>query len=318
MKKILFTIGCLILLLGVGVGVLYFLPNEMTFKVYNFKGITQTDDAKALEFFQKAGESFPQWQLIAQNNELGRMYEQKQYEELEKKLSEKLTNECATEQEKISEFCENIFYLDGLVQYRLGENLQSKEQKEYFQKAIDSFQKTLAINNENTWAQENIDFILQKSTQQEQQQQGEGEGQQQDGQNGEENEQEGQSQNQEGQGDEQGEGENQQGQEGDEQQGEGENGGEGQTGAEGEDGQEAESRLPQNIQDALERAQEEMEQDQSQEGFNRSQSAAQKNNYKNQDPFEQMIQQFFGGSVGAQMGQKNFTQEIQDPNEKDW
>jgi len=316
MKKILFTIGCLLTLFGIVGSVLYFLPNELSFKIYNTKGISATDNAQAMKFFQKAGESFPQWQLISENNEMGRMYEQKEYEELEKKLSEKLTNECNTQQEKISEFCENIFYLDGLVQYELGKNLQDKEQKEYFQKAIDSFQKALAINNENTWAKENIDFILQKSAQQNQQQ---GEGQDQQGQDGKQDGKQGEqeSHSNQGESDKQSEGENQQGEEGGQQtEEEGQNGTQGENGKDGEG--DGESRLPQKMQQALEKAQEEMEQDQSQEGFNRSQSAAQKNNYKNQDPMEQMMQQFFGGSIGAQMGEKNLSQEIQDPNEKDW
>jgi len=300
-KLILMIVVGIVIFASVFVGVIVFAHNEVTFKIYNTKGINVEDDAQSTEFFQKAGESFSQWQLISENNEMGRMYEQEQYEELEKRLSEKLTNECNTEQEKISEFCENIFYLDGLVQYRLGKDLQDKEQKKYFQKAIDSFQKTLAINNENTWAEENIDFILQESTQQNEQQ----------GEDGEQGADDGQSQSQQGEGDEKGEGEEQQGQEGEEQ---GEE--EGQNGTEGEG--EGESRLPQNIQDALEKTQEKMEQDQSQEGFNRSESAAQKNNYQNQDPIEQMMQQFFGGRVGAQMEEKNFSQEIQDPNEKDW
>ena len=312
-KKVFAIILSVVVVLGVVGGVLYFLPNEVTFKIYNAQAIAQKDDDKAINLFDSAGEAFPKWSLIAKNNSYGRLYKQQKYDELSDQLTQTIDENCNMESEKISEYCENIFYLQGLVQYRLGENKIGDEQNQFYQNAIDEFQKALVMNPDNKWAKENIDFILQKTAQQ--QQSGENQNQQ-NGQDGQED-QEGQ----EGQlGDEQ---DTQQGQDGEKN---GQNkqdkaGEEGQNNEGDDEGGEdgaGESRLPQNIQDALEEAQKNMEQDQGQEGFNRSKSAAQRNNYRNQDPFEQMIQQFFGGSIGAIDGEKNFTQEIQNPNEKDW
>ena len=291
------------------------------FKVYNALAVMQKNNDKAITFFEKASEVFPKWDLIAKNNLYGRLYEQQKYEELSDKLNKIINKDCNVQSEKISEYCENIFYLQGLVQYRLGKNKSDNEQNKFYQNAIDEFQKTLAINPDNKWAKENIDFILQQSTKKQQQstksqkQQDSKDGK--DGKNSQDNQdsqsgdkgknkqdsQQKQNSQQNGQ-DEQGEKSNKKNQNSE------------GTGKSDKD-EVGKSRLPQNIQDALEEAQKNMEKNQGQEGFNRSKSAAQKNNYRNQDPFEQMIQQFFGGDIGVDT-EKNFSQEIQNPNEKDW
>lgn len=319
-KKIFITTFGLSVILGIVFGILYFLPNEIMFKVYNALAVMQKNNDKAITFFEKASEVFPKWDLIAKNNLYGRLYEQQKYEELSDKLNKIINKDCNVQSEKISEYCENIFYLQGLVQYRLGKNKSDNEQNKFYQNAIDEFQKTLAINPDNKWAKENIDFILQQSIEKQKQQQSTKSQKQQDskdGKNSQDNQdsqsgdkgknkqdsQQKQNSQQNGQ-DEQGEKSNKKNQNSE------------GTGKSDKD-EVGKSRLPQNIQDALEEAQKNMEKNQGQEGFNRSKSAAQKNNYRNQDPFEQMIQQFFGGNIGVDT-EKNFSQEIQNPNEKDW
>ncbi len=308
MKKIILVFIFLSASVGIVAGVLFFLPNELTFKIYNAQAIAQEDNVEAQSLFAKAKGAFPHWSLIAQNNSYGRLYEEQKYDELIIGLDEIIKKECNIESEKISEYCENIFYLDGLVQYRLGENEKEEKQRDLYQKAIYDFQKALIINPENSWAQENIDFIMNEYQQQQPQQQEQG------------------AESEEGEQGEQGDGEQQDGQsEGEQQQKQSsEDGGEGEEGEQGSGQQsgtdsesESESRLPQDMQQALGEMQQQLEDDQVQQGFNRSQSAAQKNNLENQDPFEQMMQQFFGGNPRTQE-QKNLDQTIADPNEKDW
>jgi len=137
--------------------------NELTFKFYNQQGITNFKEKKwikSYENFQQAALKFKTWELAVKNNQLAIFYEQKKYFELNKKLKDILKNDCSLSATKISNFCENIFYLNGLTQYRLGENLEIKKQKKYFEQAILEFKKTLALNPDNIWAKENIDFIL--------------------------------------------------------------------------------------------------------------------------------------------------------------
>ncbi len=306
---IFISVGALI---GIAAGVLFFLPNELMFKIYNAQAIAQTDDMLAQSLFAKAKNTFPRWGLIAQNNSYGQLYLQQEYDELVVKLDKIIDEECNIESEEISEYCENIFYLNGLVQYRLGEKEEEEKQKDLYQKAIYDFQKALAINPENTWAQENIDFIMQKNQQQSEQQ-----GQSSEGEEGEQGEQK-DSEQQGSQSEENKDGEQQQSeQQGQGGEGEGSEQGEQKGSEQGGTGDEGESRLPQDMQQALEDMQQQLEAEQGQQGFNRSQSAAQKNNLENQDPFEQMMQQFFGGNPQTQ-GQKNLDQTIADPNEKDW
>ncbi len=87
--------------------------------------------------------------------------------------------------------------------------------------------------------------------------------------------------------------------------------------------QPAQSRLPKQMQQELEKIQQQLEADQknSQKGFNRSQSAAKKNNIDRSDPFsDPFFQQFFGGDPFFQnpFGKKNLRKQIQNPHEKDW
>ena len=82
------------------------------------------------------------------------------------------------------------------------------------------------------------------------------------------------------------------------------------------------------MQQALEQAQKQLEKEQQegkQRGFNRSKSAAEKNNLKNQDPFEQMrndpfFQDFFGNDpfFNQQFQKPKARNQLNNPNEKDW
>ena len=333
MKKILFIIGSMLILLIIIAGILYFLPNEISFKIYNVQAISQKDDKKAIDLFEKAGVSFPNWDLISTNNSLGRLYKDKKYDELSVKLKKVIEDKCDIKSKRISQYCENIFYLNGLVQYRLGENKEIDEQKKFFQEAIDNFQKALIINQDNKWAQENIDFIMNKFDQNKEKQNKEEKNNekkedeqnqqraqqnnketndnstksdsQKDGANGEENNKEGNAvQSNQQQKDESGSKEQN----------------EAQTSEENN-----ESRLPKDVQKQLDEYRKQLDQEQGQEGFNRSKSAAQKNNLKNQDPFSQMMndpffRDFFGNDpiIQNSFEQKNLNDTIANPNEKDW
>ena len=294
------------------------------FKIYNALAVMKKNDDKAITFFDSAGKAFPKWDLIAKNNLYGRLYKQQKYEELSGKLNKVIDKDCNMQNEKISGYCENIFYLQGLVQYRLGKDKNDNEQKKFYQNAIDEFQKTLAINPDNKWAKENIEFILQQSAKKQKQQQSDKNQKQQDGKDSKDgqNNQDNQDSQSENEGENKQDSQQKQNSRQNRQDEQGEKSDKKNQNSEGTDKSDKDevgkSRLPQNIQDALEEAQKKMEQDQGQEGFNRSKSAAQKNKYNNQDPFEQMIQQFFGEDMGIVNNEKNFSKEIQNPNEKDW
>jgi len=323
-KKVIKFIGGIVVVFGMVLGILYFLPNELTFKFYNTQAIAKNSSQEAKSLFDKATKSFSKWDLISKNNLLGKMYDEKKYKELENGVDEVVKDKCSVRQEKISEFCENIFYLDGLVQYRLGENLSGEEQKEYYQKAIDSFQKALTINNKNSWAKENIDFILKKFAKQQKQQSTSKDKKQN---NSKDDKKQSKSQNKDTnkqsdkkQGNEQNQNsENQSDKKQEEKGSSQENKNSSQNDKENKkanaQNKEGKSRLPKDMQEALEQAQKQMEENQTQEGFNRSKSAAQKHKYDFADPFDQMVQDFFGDQM---FNRPNFTNEIQNPNEKDW
>ena len=154
MKKYLLSSSLCLLLLVLVVGTIYFIPNELSFKIANAQG-----------GFQKAEKLFPKWEIIPQNNLLGKLYEQKKYSELKTKIQDISEKKCSLKNEKISEFCANIFYLEGLVQYQLGKDLESQKQKKIFEKAILAFIKVMAMTPKNSqeyiWSKENIE-ILQK------------------------------------------------------------------------------------------------------------------------------------------------------------
>lgn len=297
-----------IILLGVG----FFFPNELSFKIANLEGN-----------FVKAETLFPEWELLAKNNELGEIYSQKKYEELNTKISKISETKCNLQNEKIVEFCANIFYLKGLVHYQMGKDKKYEKQKILFEGAIAEFTKVMVMTPEESdayiWSQENIAFLQQKfqetqlkdqktQSNSEKQDQQQGQGEQKSQQKNESGEK--QNKNQDG--------ESQENQE------------KGKSGEseknENSSSQTEESRLPKEMQQALEQAQQQLEEGQkgTQKGFNRSQSAADKNT-KNYDPFEEMnndpfFQQFFGNDPFFQnsFDKNNFNKNIENPNEKDW
>ena len=122
MKKILMVTGIIAFVLALFVGVALFLPNELHFKIAN-----------AREDFQQAKKIMPQWEIIPINNQLGKLYVDKQFQQLDQKISELSNKKCSLKNEKISEFCANIFYLEGLTQYQLGKDLDKKQQKPFFE-----------------------------------------------------------------------------------------------------------------------------------------------------------------------------------------
>ena len=100
-------------------------------------------------YFQEAEKRNPEWSLATEINRLDERYQKKEYDFLEKRLKEVEENDCSLKEEKISEFCENVFYLNGLVKYRLGEKEELGKKEEYFNEAVKEFQKTLLVNPQN-------------------------------------------------------------------------------------------------------------------------------------------------------------------------
>jgi hypothetical protein len=353
--KIITKIAFGLILIGVLGGVLTTFPNELALKFYNKKGVfafEKKDWLNSRENFHQASLKFNPWQLAEKNNELSILYEQKKYSELNKELKNILKNDCSLSAPKIPSFCENIFYLAGLTQYRLGETLTTKEQKPFFERAIFEFQKTLALNPSNIWAKENIDFILKKFAEKQQQEQ-----QKQD-QKSDKNNKNSQEKNkdfseqgaQENSTKNESEKENQSQQQSsskdveqkdnqstsvdknssssqnkEEQLSQNDKTSKSSAGKE-EDSAKNEptpSRLPENIQQALEQTQQDLEQDKNQQGFNRSRSAAE-NNQNLKDPFQDdFFQNFFGNdpffnNFFGGRNEKKFHKNISNPNEKDW
>lgn len=347
-KKILVTVTIL-LLLGISGVVLRFFPNEVTFKYFNRQGIitkNQQNLQKASRFFNQAEESFSPWGIASKNNELDLLYEEKKYSELKEKLQLILNKECSLSSREIPSFCENIFYLAGITQYRLGEKLDIKEQKPYFEKAIYEFQKSLALNPGNTWAKENIAFILknfeekqvqkqQKPSDKDQKKDGEQDKKNKESMNknssdknkqnkdidkskqGKKDKKQSDSENKQAKSDNQEENNNQNNNDNDK-------GNDNQKSGEKatkKDNPEP-SRLPENIKQALEKAQKDLEQDKNQQGFNRSKAASEKDKQNGNDPFgmfgnDPFFQNFFGNDPFFNP-QKNLTKTITNPDEKDW
>jgi len=328
MKKTILIIGTILIILGISGGVLTALSNELAFKFYNQQGISsfqKKEWTNSRENFEQAALKFRPWQLVGKNNKLAIPYEQKKYSALNKQLENILQNECSLSAEKIPSFCENIFYLAGLTQYRLGEKLETKKQKTFFERAIFEFQKTLALNPQNTWAKENIDFILKifvEKQHQEQQKQ-----EQKSGNKKPKDENQNQSRKDNDKQDEKNEQQNSAKNSSNEEEQSGKDEKNAESSVEGSEknpakNQPALSRLPENIKQAIEQAQQDLEQDKNRQGFNRSKSAAEKDKQNSNDPFnvfgnDPFFQNFFGNDPFFNP-HKNLTKTIADPDEKDW
>lgn len=142
--------------------------NELVFKHYNKLGnnnFVQKEWDEALKYYQKAPEFQNHWNIISENNALAVAYEQGQFENLVKKqLPTALKQHCT--EGSLSPFCENLWYLTGNAYYRWGETKSDEAQKALWQSAVTAYKNALTINPQNTWAQENIDFILKKQQEQ--------------------------------------------------------------------------------------------------------------------------------------------------------
>ncbi len=332
MKKTILIIGTILMILGISDGVLTALSNELAFKFYNQQGISsfqKKEWTNSRENFEQVALKFRPWQLVGKNNELAVLCEQKKYSVLDKQLENILQNECSLSAEKIPSFCENIFYLAGLTQYRLGEELETKNQKPFFERAIFEFQKTLALNPQNTWAKENIDFIFkifaEKQRQEQQKQEQKSGGKNQSGKDDDKQDKQNSNQNKNSnkQNEQQNSAKNLPNK--DEQSGQDEKNAE--NSVEGSEKNPAKnqptlSRLPENIKQAIEQAQQDLEQDKNQQGFYRSRSAAEKDKQKSNNPFnmfenDPFFQNFFGNDPFFN-SHKKLTKTIADPDEKDW
>lgn len=337
-KKIFLSLGILL-----GIGVLFglttfFLPNELSSKIANAKGD-----------FARAERLFPQWSLLAKNNSWGKLYAEGKYQDLEPLLQEVEKTTCSLEAEIIPRSCANIFYLHGLTQYQLGKDLEQEKKKTFFEEAIQNFQKVMMMTRDDSqeylWSKENIEFLLEHLEREEREENGseekeeEKEGQKQKTSSGGKDPNSKDESSEEKQGEQDSEkAEDSSVKNSESQQQEGESGDKNpntddksseekqqQKDSSGENSeQESDSLLPEEMQNALEKAQEDLD-DQGQQGFYRSASAAEKNSLQNNDPFDMMrndpfFQDFFGNDPFFQnaLGEKNFQNTIPNPDEKDW
>lgn len=356
MKKFITPILFSVLFIGISISVLSFFPNEMAFKIINEKGIesfSKGDFPSAKRYFEQGKEKFTHWNLVSKNNTLGILYAEKKYKKLEEELKKITKKECSFNQKSIPEFCENIFYLDGITQYRLGENFEKEKQKNIFKNAILDFQKALALNPKNIWAKENIDFILKKLQKKKENQSStknskSKKNSKKDKEANQENKYDKNSSKQSdmaknpqenkngGTADENNkklsdseenfQGEKNKKTEKNSEQSDSENSKNGKAQNESKKSETSSqaSRLPKEIQDAIKQTQQNLEdQSENQTGFNRSLSAAQ-NNKNNTDPFDTFqndpfFQQFFGNDPFFNRSfEKKFNKTISNPNEKDW
>ena len=379
MKKGIIKVLAFLFPLMLAVGVAYFLPNELNVKRHALAAQFATTPQEEKKEYEQMKTVFPKWGIISENNALGILYAEKKYEEVEKKISNILNKKCNLARDRISEFCANIFYLEGLTQYQLGKNLESKKQKPFFEKAIFSFAKVMAMTPKNSreyvWSKENIEFLQNKfrETQRKEKEQKGAKNQEKKngGKQGEEknkeksakeksggnNEKNGEQNNKgneksrKGEKEKQGDGasrennasENKRGgnennhnmqKAGDNKNQKGEASKKSSDDKQGGGGKNEDktknntssSRLPQEMQRALEQAQQQLEEAQkSQKGFYRSQSAAQREKQDMSDPFgifqnDPFFQEFFGNDpfFQNQFGKKRFTRQLRNANEKDW
>ncbi len=322
--KILFIIFIIITFIGSIYSIIFFLPNEIGFKIVNKQ-----------KNFLKAEKLFPKWELVSKNNYLGQLYEQKKYSILSKNLKNISEKTCSLKNQKISEVCANIFYLEGLTLYQKGKELNDKQQKEFFEKSILAFTKVMIMTDKTSkpyiWAKENIDFILNKFQENQKKDnksqnkpkkdnKKEKEEKQQNKNNSSKNkEQESETKNKDDKNSKNKEKQQSSEEENDKKEGKSKQ----QSDKNKDNNKPKPSRLPTEMQQQLEQIQKQLEQTQkkSQKGFNRSKSAAEKNNLNNQNPFnDPFFQDFFGNDPFFQNPfEKKFNKNISNnSDEKDW
>lgn len=331
-KKNIQFLVLVLFILGLAFSVFTYTKNELRFKYFNRVGIGEKNSVEKEKYFHLAMLNKPEWALVTKSNKLDILYQEKKYEELKKKIDDIENNECSLNKKETSEFCENVFYLGGLVEYRLGQKDKEKEE-EFNKKAIFEFQKTLDVNLKNIWAKENIEFLLKKNQelkkQKEEPKQKQGKGQDkkddknQNGKSGKDGEKHKQDQkngqgknNKENQKNEKRKGDEQKGQKG---QSEKENKKNKENGINSKSSQNqnnqagkklenknnqnqngGKSRLPSQIQRALEQQQKKLDQEQkNQKGFARTKSKAERNKQLNHNPFsafqnDPFFKDFFG------------------------
>jgi DNA polymerase III gamma/tau subunit len=322
MKKIFFITIFLMFLGGVG-SILFLAPNELHFKILNTEGN-----------FLEAKKVFAKWSIIAKNNALGTQYQEEKYKQLQKDISSLSQGECNHSKKHISEFCRNIFYLEGLIHYQLGKEKSREQQKPFFEQAISSFQKVMAMSEEHsqeyTWAKENIDFLHMKFQEtQEKEQQNE---KNQSGQENlkKENNQQESSQNAQNkhkqtgsQKEDSSEEQNNNKEKNTPQQSSSDSNKREEEKETGGNSEQEESRLPERMKKELEITQKQLEENQKdfQHGFHRSQSAAEQKKYDKQNVFyDPFFQDFFGNDPFFQNMHQPYKlqKELSDPHEKDW
>ncbi len=307
MKKLIISISSLFLILLILGGTIFFLPNELHFKVSNLNGD-----------FKEAERVFPAWSILSQNNELTEKYHNKKYQEILSKINEIIKNDCNINNEKISEFCTNIFYVQGLSYYQVGKDLEQEKQKEFFENSIFAFTKVMAMTEENSkeylWAKENIEFIQNKFKQQQQQTQ--------DKKNDNSNKNKKDSKDKSNSNEQKKSNDNSSNKENNKEKNKSKDKGNDKKNKSNNtsNSEKQESRLPKEMQKALDNIQKQLDEEQkeSQKGFNRSKAAAEKN--KINDPFsDPFFQNIFGNDpFFSNPFDKKFNKQIQNENEKDW
>lgn len=145
---------------------------DISFRYHNTKGNENFDKryiSEAKANYKKAEIKPSKKSFIASNNLAITEYDGLNFSEASKKISSVAESSCA-DLESVE--CADVFYNYGNILYRLGEESNdSPKRLVFWQKAIESYEKSLQINNNDEQAKENIEFIKNKMAEENQKQQ---------------------------------------------------------------------------------------------------------------------------------------------------
>lgn len=197
----IFTIGLMFLSLN-GCAM-----SETSFRYHNAQGnkkFAKQYFSEAKDEYKLAGDASIKYKYISDNNLSIIDYDSEEFENAKNKLEESIYISCA---ENPKEFCDQLYYNLANVYYRIGEQQAGDEKVNSWNTAIENYKKTLEINSNDTEAEENIEFIMNKLQEEQEQseenqnsQNGENDDEQNEEQKGdkEENSEESEQQNPEG------------------------------------------------------------------------------------------------------------------------
>jgi Ca-activated chloride channel family protein len=122
----------------------------------------------AEEEFDKAAELAEEKKGVAQFNKGTTAFEKQDYQEAQKQFEQIITENCTDQN---TDICNKAHYNLGNTQYRLGEQQTEYEQKkQHWVNALTNYQQALELDQNDSLAQENAQFVQKKLQQLEQEQ----------------------------------------------------------------------------------------------------------------------------------------------------